>query len=58
VSERYTVAIVYWAMWMLLGWGTYAVVRWRRRRRVTWNPDAPLLKCDAEVLPEPPDEKP
>jgi hypothetical protein len=33
MSERYTAALVYWAMWMLLGWGTFAVVMILRRRR-------------------------
>ncbi len=25
MAERYTVVIVYWAMWMLLGWGGFFV---------------------------------
>ena len=30
MAERYFIGIVYWAMWMLLGWGTYAFIRWRK----------------------------
>jgi hypothetical protein len=33
MTTRYLVAAWYWAFWMLLCWGTYAVVMWRRRRR-------------------------
>ncbi len=29
-NDRYTAALAYWAMWMLLGWGTFALIKWRR----------------------------
>jgi hypothetical protein len=31
MNARYLIAISYWAFWMLLGWGTFAIVTISRR---------------------------
>ena len=32
MSQRYVIALVYWVMWMALGWGTFAIYKLSRRK--------------------------